>query len=178
MKAFFVLVIILLTLSACVGVRYPDLRRFIRSSRSLLCASINLAVELDHAGAGGGDADVQRLLALRPPTNPATGLVQYDTEQASEYREALRDIVARYNTMEDFQEAARLPDPAGVAAPQLASAASPGPPGFTATPPAEVSLAQFAQGLMAPGPPPGAAGAAQNAGPPAVIPRRGTGTVL
>ena len=126
--------------------------------------------------------DVQRLLALRPPTDPATGLMQYDTEQAAEYREALRDIVARYNTMEDFQEAAGLPDPAAVSGPQLASAASPGPPGFTATPPAEVSLAQFAQGLMAPGPPPGpppgAAGAAQNAGLPAVIPRRGTGMVL
>ncbi len=122
--------------------------------------------------------DVQRLIALRPPTDPATGLMQYDTEQAHEYREALRDIVDRYGTMEDFQEAARLPDPGAVSGPQLASAASPGPPGFTATPPAEVSLAQFAQGLMAPGPLPAAAGVAQNAGLPAVIPRRGTGTVL
>ena len=122
--------------------------------------------------------DVQRLIALRPPTDPATGVMYYDTEQAHEYREALRDIVDRYGTMEDFQEAARLPDPAAVSGPQLASAAAPGPPGFTATAPPGVTLARFAQDMMAPGPLPGAAGAAQNSGPPALMPRRSTGMVL
>ncbi len=125
---------------------------------------------------------VQRLLALRPPTDPATGLMHYDTKQAHEYREALRDIVDRYGSIEEFQEAAGLPDPAGAPGLQPASAAVPGPPGFTAmppaTPPAEVTLARFAQDLMAPGPLPGAAGMAQNSGPPALMPRRSTGMVL
>ena len=125
--------------------------------------------------------DVQHLIALRPPTDPVTGMMVYDTRQAAEYREALLDIVASYGTMKDFQETARLPDPAVVSGPQPALADSPGPPGFTAVPPATsppaVSLARFASDMMAPGPLPGAAGAAQNAGPPAVIPRRGTGTV-
>ncbi len=123
--------------------------------------------------------DAQRLLALRPPTDPATGMMYYDTAQAAEYREALRDIVDRYGTMEDFQEAAGLPDPAATSGPQPALASSPGPPGFTAmppaTPPAEVTLARFAQDMMAPGPLPGAA---QNVGSPGLMPRRGAGTVL
>ena len=121
--------------------------------------------------------DLQRLTALRPPTDPATGMMQYDTEQAHEYREALQGIVTRYGSIENFQEAARLPDPAAVSGPQLASVDSPGSPGFTAAPSAEVTLARFAQDMMAPGPLPGAASAAQNAGPPALIPRRGTGII-
>lgn len=126
--------------------------------------------------------DVQRLIALRPPTDPATGLMHYDTGQAHEYREALRDIVHRYGSIEEFQKAAGLPDPAGPPGPPPGAAASPGPPNFTATPPATppvgVSLARFASDMMAPGPGAGAAGAAQNAGPPALMARRGTGTVL
>ena len=150
--------------------------------------------------------DVQRLIALRPPTDPVTGMMYYDTRQAAEYREALQDILNRYGNMEAFQEAARLPDPAAVSGPQLASVDSPGPPGFTATPPVEVTLAEFAQRMMAPGLPinpnaqgpqgapggavpgmpapmqpggstPAMAGVAQNAGLPALTSRRGSGTV-
>ena len=125
---------------------------------------------------------VQRLLALRPPTDPATGLMHYDTKQAHEYREALRDIVDRYGSIEEFQEAAGLPDPAGAPGPQPASAAVPGPPGLTAmppaTPPPAPTLARFAADMMAPGPSPATGGVVQNAGLPALMPRRGTGTVL
>ena len=122
--------------------------------------------------------DLQRLFALKPPTDPATGLMVYDTPQAAQYREALQDIVNRYGSMEDFQEAAQLPDPIAASGPQLASTASPGPPGITAAPSAAASLAAFAQKMMQPGGPlPAAPGVPQNAGLPAVIPRRGTGTV-
>ena len=122
--------------------------------------------------------DVQRLIALKPPTDPATGLMYYNTKQAAEYREELREIVSRYGDMETFQKAAGLPDPAAASGPQLAPVTAPGPPNFTAAPSAEVTLARFAQSMMAPGPLPAAPGVAQNAGPPALIPRRGTGTVL
>lgn len=137
--------------------------------------------------------DVQRLLALRPPTDPATGMMQYDTEQAHEYREALRDIVDQYGSIEDFQEAARLPDPAAVSGPELASAAAPDVPGSYSLAngppapnlmaggpgvPAASSLAAFAKNMMGSGPAPAAGGMAQNAGPPALMPRRGTGTIL
>ena len=138
--------------------------------------------------------DVQRLIALRPPTDSATGLMVYDTRQAHEYREALQDILERYGGIESFQKAAGLPDPAAVAGPQLAPAAAPavpgsyslanGPPppnpvaGMPAGQSAASSLAAFANNMMAPGPLPGAAGVPQNAGPSAPIPRRGTGTVL
>ena len=134
--------------------------------------------------------DVQRLLALRPPTDPVTGMMVYDTKQAAEYREALQDIVDRYGSMENFQEAARLPDTAAGSGPQLASAAAPDapdsyslangppPPNPVAAPSAGASLARFAKNMMAPAPGPGASSVPQNAGLPALIPRRGTGTVL
>ena len=132
--------------------------------------------------------DVQRLLALRPPTDPMTGLMIYDTRQAHEYREALRDIVDRFGDIESFKEA-MLNSGAGQG-PQLPSAASsdapgsyslangPPPPNPVAGPPAASSLAAFARDMISSGPLPAAAGAAQNAGPPAIIPRRSTGTVL
>ena len=160
--------------------------------------------------------DVQRLLALRPPTDPATGLMEHDTRQAAQYREALRDIVDRYDSIESFQEAMR--NSGAGQDPRLAPAAAPNVPGSyslangppapnpVAGVPAAVSLARFAQNMMAPGPPinpnaqgpqgapdgavpgmpapmppgvslPATAGVARNAGLPAVTPRRGTGMI-
>ena len=152
--------------------------------------------------------DVHRLLALRPPTDPVTGLMIYDTRQAAQYRKALQGIVRRYGTIESFQDAMR--DSGIRPEQQLAKAAAPVVPNVMAGPPAlsaEASLARFAQSMMAPGPPinpnapgpqgapggtvpgmpapmqpggplPATAGVPQSARPPAGIPRRGTGTVL
>lgn len=121
--------------------------------------------------------DLQRLLALRPTVDPLTGQPMRQTKgQAREYREALRDIVDRYGDMETFQKAAGLPGSAS--GPQPASVASPSPPNFTATPPPRVSLARFAQDMMAPGPLPAAAGAPQNARPPGLMPRTRAGPAI
>ena len=114
--------------------------------------------------------DRQRLIALRPPTDPATGMMHYDTPQAHEYRDALQDIVSRYGSIEEFQEAAGLPDSAAVSGPQLAPAAAPDVPNVMAGPSAEAALARFAQNMMAPAPLPGAAGVPQNAVPPGLMP--------
>ena len=119
--------------------------------------------------------DVRRLVALKPPTDPATGLTVYHTPQAAQYRDALQGIVDRYDSIENFQEAMR---DSGVRPEQeLAEAAPPAVPSFMAAPSAEASLAQFAQAMMAPGPLPAAPMPAQNAGVPALVPRRSTGTV-
>lgn len=126
--------------------------------------------------------DRQNLLALRPPDDPVTGAMVYDTPQAAQYRKALQGIVDHYGSIENFQDA--LKKFAAVPASQLAPAAAPGAPGQPglangppapnmAGPPAASSLAQFARGLMGPGGPPAAAG---NAAPPALMPRRGAGT--
>ncbi len=132
--------------------------------------------------------DRQRLIGLRPPTDPVTGMMVFDTPQAAEYREALRDIVERYGSIESFQEAMR--DSGTGQGPRLASAAAPdvpgsyslangpSPPNPVAGLPAASSLAAFAQKMMAPGSDPAAAGVVQNAGPTALMPRRSTGTVL
>ena len=117
--------------------------------------------------------DVQRLIALKPPTDPVTGLMQYDTRQAAQYRHALQDIVDRYGSVESFQDAMR--DSGMTPEHQLAKAAPPAAPNVMAAPSAEASLAQFAQDMMAPGRPPATVG---NAGPPALLPRRDSGTVL
>ena len=120
--------------------------------------------------------DRQNLIALRPPTDPATGMMVYDTPQAAQYRKALQSIVSRYGDMESFKDA--LKKLAAGPGPRLASAASPGvpdQPGLAngppapnmAAPPAAPSLAQFARSLMGPGPP----AAAGNAGPPGLMPR-------
>ncbi len=148
--------------------------------------------------------DVRRLIARRPPTDPATGEMVYHTRQAAEYREALLDIVDRYGDIESFKEAMR---DSGVRPEQeLAAAAAPAVPNVMAAPSAGASLMQFARNMMASGPPinpnaqgpqgapggavpgmpasmqpggstPAVAGVVQNAGPPALVPRRGTGTV-
>ena len=101
--------------------------------------------------------DLQRLKALKPPTNPATGLsARQSTKQAAEYRKALQDILDRYGSMDNFQEA--LQAPAGAPGPQLASAAASDVPDFMAGPLADPSLDQFAQNVAQPtpsGPPPG-----------------------
>ena len=132
--------------------------------------------------------DLQHLIALRPPTDPATGRMFYDITQAAKYRQALQDILDRYGTMENFQEA--LQEFATGPGPQLASAAAPSvpdrhslangspSPNFMTGPPAASSLMQFARSMMAPGRPPAAAGVAPDAGPSTLIPRPGAGTVL
>lgn len=107
--------------------------------------------------------------------DPVTGEMVYATRQAAQYREALQDIVDRYGTIESFQDAMR--DSGMTPEQEIAKAAPPVVPSVTAGPPAAASLAEFAQSMMAPSPLPVTAGAAQNAGPPALIPRRGTGTI-
>ena len=150
--------------------------------------------------------DVERLLALRPPTDPATGSMIYDTPQAAQYRKTLLDIAGLYDGMENFKKAMR---DSGIGPEQeLAKAAAPAVSNVIAGPPAEVNLARFAQNMMAPGPSinpnaqgpqgapgvaapgipapmqpggslPATAGAAQNVRLPAVIPRRrGAGIAL
>lgn len=121
--------------------------------------------------------DRQNLIALRPPTDPVTGRMVYDTPQAAQYRKALLDIVDRYGSLEDFKEA--LQEFAAGPGPQTATAAAPvvpGQPGLAngppppnpmTGPPAAASLAQFARSMMAGGPLPAAAG---NAGLPGLMP--------
>ena len=122
--------------------------------------------------------DRQNLIALRPPTDPVTGRMVYDTPQAAQYRKALLDIVDRYGSLEDFKEA--LQEFAAGPGPQTATAAAPVVPGqpglangppppnpMTGPPAASSGLMQFAQQMMAGGGPPTAAG---NAEPPALMP--------
>ena len=123
--------------------------------------------------------DRQHLIAIRPPTDPVTGLMIHDTPQAAQYRKALQSIVSRYGDMGSFKDA--LKKLAANPGPQLASTASPGvpgqpglasapPPNFMTGPPATSSLMQFAQKMMAQDGPPSAADPALPAGP---IPRTG-----
>ena len=118
--------------------------------------------------------DRQNLIALRPPIDPATGMMIYDTQQASQYHEALQSIVSRYGDMGSLKDA--LKKLATSPGPQLASTASPGvpvqpglasapPPNFMTGPPATSSLMQFAQKMMAQDGPPSAADPALPAGP-------------
>ena len=117
--------------------------------------------------------DLQRLIALTPPIDPETGQRFYAGRGAAQYREFLQGILDRYGSFELFQEAAGLPSPASAPEPTKPPQ-RPTPPNLMAASPGVPSLMQFAQSLMASGPPPTAAG---NAGPSAPMQRRGAETI-
>ncbi len=113
--------------------------------------------------------DLQRLIALTPPIDPETGRRFYAGRGAAQYREFLQSILDRYGSNENFREAAGLPSPGAAPSPAKPPRRPPAP-NFMAGPPAGSSLAQFAQQMMAPG-------GGGNAGPSALMPRRGVDTI-
>ena len=117
--------------------------------------------------------DLQRVFDLRPPIDPETGRMVYAGRAAAQYRDHLQDILFRYGSNENFREAAGLPSPGAGTIPAKPPRRPPAP-NFMAGPPTDASLAQFARSMMAPGPPPAAAG---NVGPSALMPRRGAETI-
>ena len=117
--------------------------------------------------------DLQRLIALTPPIDPETGRRFYAGRGAAKYREFLQHILNSYGSNENFREAAGLPSPGAAPSPAKPPRRPPAP-NFMAGPPTDASLAQFARSMMAPGPPPAAAG---NAGPSDPMQRRGAETI-